>query len=159
MHNHRSNQLIQLSIFDRLTRDTEQGLLGAAGEEMEFVRKAVLRDVEHLLNTRRRIVSPPGSYRLVNDSFYVYGLEDFVSKNPKDPHVKKALRGSIKKAIERFEPRLKDVSVIFNTAEGNERQLRFSISATLHADPIREPILFDTWFSVDRGEYRVQMPT
>jgi type VI secretion system protein ImpF len=155
MKSSQTSQHIRLSVFDRLAREPAYGVIGASVSDIEIVRRAVLRDVENLLNTRRRIVSPPGSYHFVKDSLYVYGLEDFVTKNPKSPQVRKALKSSIERTLERFEPRLKNVSVAFNPAEGNEQQLCFTISATLHADPVREPIFFDTWFSVNRGEYKI----
>ena len=146
---------IQLSIFDRLNHDYDIGMLGGRTNDIGFVRRAVLRDVENLLNTRRNIVTPTRSQRHVNDSLYVYGLEDFISKNPKSPEVRKALKNSIEETIAKFEPRLIRVGVAFNSEEGNEQNLCFTVRATLYADPVHEPIYFDTWFSVNRGEYRI----
>ncbi len=149
------NQYLQLSFFDRLIQDAEYKVLGGRVTDIEIVRNAVLRDVENLLNTRRSIIQPPKSYQCLNNSLFVYGLEDFVSKNPKSPHVRKALKSSIEETINKFEPRLRDALVGFNSEEGNEQNLCFAVSATLHADPVQEPICFDTWFSVNRGEYKV----
>ncbi len=148
-------QYIQLSIFDRLNNDSDFGLLGVHTNDILIVRQAVLRDVENLLNTRRNIVPPAASCRYLNDSLYVYGLEDFVSKNPKSPDVRKALKTSIEDTINRFEPRLINVAVEFNAEEGNEHNICFAVRATLYADPVHEPIYFDTWFSVNRGEYKI----
>jgi type VI secretion system protein ImpF len=152
-------QYIQLSVFDRLDSATDLGILGGRISDIQIVRKSVLRDVENLLNTRRNIVQAPFSHRHLNESIFVYGLEDFVAQNPKDPAVRNALQNSIEKTIQKFEPRLIRVSVEFNDEEGNEQNLCFTVRATLYADPIHEPIYFDTWFSVNRGEYKIKNAT
>jgi type VI secretion system protein ImpF len=146
---------IQLSILDRLNDDDDVGILGGRTSDINFVRQAVLRDVENLMNTRRNIIVPSESFGYLSDSLYVYGLDDFVSKNPKSPEVRKALKSSIEKTIARFEPRLIHIEVGFNPDEGNEQNLCFTVKATLYADPVHEPISFDTWFSVNRGEYKI----
>lgn len=151
-----NRQYIQHSVFDRLDNSMDIGILGGKVSDVQIVKTSVLRDVENLLNTRRMIIEPPPDYRYLNASIYVYGLEDFVAKNPKSPDVRKALKASIEGTIEKFEPRLRRVSVAFNDQEGNEQNLCFTVMATLYADPIHEPIYFDTWFSVNRGEYKIR---
>jgi type VI secretion system protein ImpF len=146
---------IQLSVLDRLDDHDDVGILGGRTSDIGFVRQAVLRDVENLLNTRRNIVALSESFGHLSNSLYVYGLEDFVSKNPKSPEVRNALKSSIEKTIARFEPRLVHTEVMFNLEEGNEQNLCFTVKATLYADPVHEPISFDTWFSVNRGEYKI----
>jgi type VI secretion system protein ImpF len=150
------NQFIQLSVFDRLDSGSDYGILGGRVSDIQIVRKSVLRDVENLLNTRRSIIDPPVSYHYLNDSMFVYGLEDFIAKNPKSPDVRKALKQSIETTIRKFEPRLMHVLVEFNNQIGNEQNLCFAVKATLNADPVLEPIYFDTWFSVNRGEYKIK---
>ena len=129
--------------------------IGEAMDDIDIVRRAVLRDVENLLNTRRCIVHPPESYSYLGKSMYTYGIADFTAKNPKNPQVRQALKSTILETIDRFEPRLKNLSVAFRTDEGNNQNLCFAVQATLHAEPIREPITFDTWFSAGRGEYKI----
>ncbi len=150
------NQFIQLSVLDRLDSGSDLGVLGGRVSDIQIVRKSVLRDVENLLNTRRRVIEPPLSCRYLNDSMFVYGLEDFVAKNPKSPDVQHALKQSIETTIRKFEPRLMHVHVEFNHQVGNEHHLCFTVKATLNADPVLEPIYFDTWFSVNRGEYKIK---
>jgi type VI secretion system protein ImpF len=152
-------QYIQLSVLDRLNSATDWGILGGRIADIKIVKQSVLRDVENLLNTRRNIVQAASSHRHLNESIFVYGLEDFVARNPKDPAVRNALQNSIETTIQKFEPRLIRVSVEFNDGEGNEQNLCFTVRATLYADPIHEPIYFDTWFSVNRGEYKIKNAT
>ncbi len=147
---------IQLSVFDRLNSLSDFGILGGRVADIQIIKTSVLRDVENLLNTRRIIINPPTGYQYLNKSLYVYGLEDFVAKNPRNPDVRNALKNSIETTIGKFEPRLRRVTVDFNDQEGNEQNLCFTVMATLYADPIHEPIYFDTWFSVNRGEYKIK---
>lgn len=148
-------QYIQLSIFDRLCRTDDNGIIGGRMSDIDIVRRAVLRDVENLLNTRRKVIMPAEGYHQVDNSLYMYGLKDFVAQNPKNPQVRKALKLNIEQTIQKFEPRLINLSIDLNQDQGNEHHICFSVSATLYADPIQEPIYFDTWFSVNRGEYKI----
>jgi type VI secretion system protein ImpF len=151
-----NNQHLQLSVFDRLDQEVAFGIIGGTVTDVEVVRKSVLRDVENLLNTRRSIVKPPENQLYLNRSLFVYGLEDFVAQNPKSVQVQKLLVATIRDTIEKFEPRLKNVQVAFKPIDDYEHNLCFTVRATLHADPIREPIFFDTWFSASRGDYRIK---
>lgn len=148
-------QYMQLSIFDRLKSDTDYAVLGGKVTDVQVVRESVLRDVENLLNTRRSIIVPPESFHNLNHSLYVYGIDDFISKNPKSPEVRQALKTSIEETLKKFEPRLSNVAVEFNPGDGFDQKLCFKVKATLNADPVHEPIFFDTFFSADRGEYKI----
>jgi type VI secretion system protein ImpF len=150
-----NKQHLQLSVFDRLDQEVVHGIIGNTVADVEVVRKSVLRDVENLLNTRRSIVKPSESFRYLNSSMFVYGLDDFVAQNPKSIRVQKLLEATIRDTIDKFEPRLRNASVDFKPIDDFEHNLCFTVRATLHADPIREPIYFDTWFSASRGEYRI----
>jgi type VI secretion system protein ImpF len=95
----------------------------------------------------------PVEYSQVNDSLFVYGLQDFTSKNPGSPFVRQQLRLDIEKSISRFEPRLKNVTVHLETTAHNERNLRFRIKGLLVVEPVAEPVTFDTYFDANKGEY------
>ncbi len=117
------------------------------------IKASVKRDLEKLLNTRRQILIPPVEYKEVNSSLFVYGLQDFTSQNPRSPSVKQKLRQDVEKTISLFEPRLKNVTVHLETPAQNERNLMFRITGLLVIEPITEPVTFDTYFDVNRGEY------
>lgn len=117
------------------------------------IKASVIRDLESLLNTRRQILTPPVAYREVNNSLFVYGLRDFTAQNPKSVSVRQQLRQDVEKTISRFEPRLKNVTVHLETPTGKERNLRFRISGLLVVEPVAEPVTFDTYFDVNRGQY------
>lgn len=119
------------------------------------IKASVIRDLENLLNTRKNILQPPSAYREVNTSLFVYGLSDFSAENPKSPAIRQKLRLELEKTIARFEPRLRNPAVRVETQGEDKRRLRFRISATLVVDPVSEPVSFDTYFDVNRSEYRI----
>ncbi len=151
-----TRQNLRASILDRLI-DHEPGL---SREPVQYclvsigqIKASVVRDLENLLNTRRQILILPVEYSQVNDSLFVYGLQDFTSKNPGSPFVKQQLRQDIEKTISQFEPRLKNVSVHLETTAQNKRTLRFRIKGMLVIEPVAEPVTFDTYFDANKGEY------
>ena len=153
-----NHQNLRASILDRLidhepgiSREPVQYCLVSIGQIMD----SVVRDLENLLNTRRQILILPVEYSQVNDSLFVYGLQDFTSKNPGSPFVKQRLRQDIEKTISRFEPRLKNVTVHLETTAQNKRNLRFRIKGLLVVEPVAEPVTFDTYFDVNKGEYTI----
>ncbi len=104
----------QASVLDRLV-DTEPHLSREAVQRRLFdsdqIRASVVRDLENLMNTRRKITVPPPGFEEVNRSLHMYGLPDFSSENPRSPVFQRRLLQAIEQAITRFEPRLRNVSV------------------------------------------------
>jgi type VI secretion system protein ImpF len=147
---------VRASLLDRLideeptvSREPVQLRLYNVGQ----IKAAVIRDLENLLNARRTIVVPPPVHTELNQSLYVYGLRDYTSHNPRSPAAKQQLRLEVERTIARFEPRLKNVSVHVETPGPNARTLRFRVTARLVVEPISEPVMFDTYFDANRGEY------
>jgi type VI secretion system protein ImpF len=147
---------VRASLLDRLidedpaiSREPVQLRLYSVGQ----IKGAVMRDLENLLNARRTIVVVPPVYTELNQSLFVYGLRDYTSHNPRSPAAKQQLRLEVERTIARFEPRLKNVSLQVETPGPNERTLRFRVTARLVVEPISEPVTFDTYFDVNRGEY------
>ncbi len=143
------------SILDRLI-DNEPGI---SNEPVQFrlmdlrqIRSMVIRDLENLLNTRRIIYPPSPEFVELNRSIMVYGLSDFTAQSPKNPATRRQLRQDIEKTIALFEPRLRNVKV---QIEGDQeiRSVSFRINAILVIEPESEPIQFDTYFDINRGEY------
>lgn len=152
------NRNVQASILDRLL-DYDPKVASESVRDRLSVRQvkdAVIRDLEFLLNTRRQILLPSPEYSEVHNSLYMYGLQDFTMKNPASTIVRQKLRQVIERTISRFEPRLKNVNVQIEESGQNARDLRFRITAILVIEPITEPVIFDTYFDVSRGEYKIR---
>jgi type VI secretion system protein ImpF len=96
----RNKQNIRASILDRLM-DEEPDVSHEPAQARLFdirqVKAMVTRDLENLLNSRRQILKIPALYKELHNSVFMYGLEDFTSKNPKSLSVRQFLRGDIEK--------------------------------------------------------------
>jgi len=148
---------LRASILDRLLDHDPKVASEPVRDRLSVrqIKDAVIRDLEKLLNTRRQILVPSPEYHEVLNSLYMYGLQDFTLKNPASPMVKQKLRQVIVRTISRFEPRLKNVTVQIEAPSQNARDLRFRITAMLVIETITEPVIFDTYFDVSRGEYKI----
>jgi type VI secretion system protein ImpF len=149
---------VTFSLLDRLideepkvSREPVQNRLA----DMAQLKSSLVRDLERLLNSRRNIFEPPAAYRWVNQSLFVYGLSDFTGENPKNPFAKQKLRQEIEKTLSRFESRLKKIRVEFEVAGENARSLRFRISGVISVSKVREPVSFDTYLDVNRGQFLI----
>lgn len=65
------------------------------------------------------------------------------------------LESAIKRVIENYEPRLKDVAVRFSSQADDLLALRFSITAKLVTDEKSKPIIFETIVDSD-GQVKVR---
>ena len=144
----RAGPRAQLPLLDRLVDDApdqQRDPPMSSGEAMEALRTSVRRDLEALLNARRRWRSWPAEFTELEASPIGFGIPDFTAGAMNEPGRRDALRAEVEATIRRFEPRL--VSVRVSLVEGAnklEATLRLRIDGLLHADPAPEPIAFDT---------------
>ena len=115
------------------------------GQNLRQLKLNVGRDLEDLLNTRRRCIESPADCRELKDSLVEYGIPDFTGLNMSVPAERERARLEIERVIRRYEPRLKSVVV---TVQANvnkfDRTLRLRISGVLRTDPIPERVVFDS---------------
>ncbi len=155
----RAGPRAQLPLLDRLMDDApddERDPPMSPGEAMEALRASVRRDLEALLNARRRWRSWPAEYRELAASPLGYGIPDFTSGAMNEPGRRELLRAEVEATIRRFEPRLLSVKVAL--AEGAnklEATLRLRIDGLLHADPAPEPVAFDTMVDATTADVMV----
>ncbi len=117
----------------------------SAAEAMAVLRRAVRRDLEALLNARRRFRSLPGRLSELRVSPLSFGIPDCTAGTFVDPRQRDRLRREIEETIRRFEPRFAEVQVTLMTPKDSlEATLRLRIQALLHAEPAPEPVAFDT---------------
>jgi type VI secretion system protein ImpF len=155
-----SGDNLRACILDRLV-DLEPGVshepVQTSFQSIGQIKASLVRDLEKLLNTKRQITMPPGEYRELNNSLFVYGLRDFTAQNPRSLSVRQQLRQDVEKTISRFEPRLKNLTVQLEAPAQTGRNFRFRIIGILVVEPIREPVSFDTYYDVNRSEYKVSL--
>ena len=150
---------VQQSVLDRLL-DDDDGAFGSTIswlESVERLKRAVRRDLESLLNTRRLAEPAPERYEEVRRSMYHYGVPDITSLSRDAPDTYTRLQRYVQEAIQLFEPRLANVRVALVQGEGEERrELHFRIEALLRMDPTPEQVAFDTLIEIASGEVEVR---
>lgn len=149
----------RLPLFD-LLREGEEEAAGAGGwtpDPTDVLRKAVLRDLEALLNARRRRRPPPAGLHRLSRSPVGYGIPDFTAGAYALESRRYELAREVEATIRRFEPRLADLSVsISDPGSEVDRTLRLRIEAVLLADPVREAISFETVVEPAAHDVRVR---
>ncbi len=139
---------VQAPLLDRLIDDApdqERDPAISVVDLMVALRVSVRRDLEALLNARRRWRSWPKHMTQLATSPLGYGIPDFASGAFNDARRRDELRIEIEDAIRRFEPRFLSVRVhLVDTKERLETTLRLRIEAVMHAEPAPEAVTFDT---------------
>jgi type VI secretion system protein ImpF len=143
-----SGARVKLSVLDRLLDDApemERDRPLSATDALAVLRRAVRRDLEALLNARRRFASIPPAYAELANSSFSFGLPDFTSGAMNEIASRELLRREIERCIRQFEPRLVHIAVTLVPPKDElDTTLQFHIEGLLHADPAPEPISFDT---------------
>lgn len=146
---------LQPSILDRLVDPESAGTAILSGYTVEKMYSAVLRDLEDLLNTVHTARGISAEFSEVRDSIVGYGLPDLTSIETISADQRSVIARTIRKAIERFEPRLRAVKVALIKDEDSTRMaLKFRIDARLAVDPAPD-VAFDTILEVGTGKYLV----
>ncbi|HKO06686.1 MAG: type VI secretion system baseplate subunit TssE [Alphaproteobacteria bacterium] len=116
------------------------------GQYVQELRRAVRRDLEALLNTRQRCISPPADLTELETSLLTYGIPDFSGLDLSSEEHRETFRATIEEVIKRFEPRFQRVSVILlDNVEPLDRTLRLRIDALMYAQPAPEAIVLDSY--------------
>ena len=139
---------VQASVLDRLideAPDQARDPPMSAADSLLALRQSVRRDLEALLNARRRWRSWPKTMTELATSPLAYGVPDFGAGAFNDARRREELRLEIEDTIRRFEPRFLSVRVhLVDTREQLETTLRLRIDAVMHAEPAPEAVTFDT---------------
>lgn len=148
-----------ISLLDRLI-DYEPGVSREPAQkrlaDFRQMMASVRRDLENLLNTKNFASSLASEYKELESSLFTYGLPDFTAENPGSPFVRNRLREEVEKAIQRFEPRLTNVMVLYEQGDEGNRSLGFRVTGLLMIDPMPEPVTFDTQCDINRGEFTIK---
>lgn len=149
---------VRLPLLDRLLDAApEQGrdeVVGAAAA-LDILRASVRRDLEALLNARRRRWLLPEHLTELAASPVGYGIPDATAGSFALDKAREALAEEVAAVIRRFEPRLMNIAVQLRPGSDLDRTLRLRVSAVLRTDPVPEPISFDTVVEAVSHEVRV----
>jgi type VI secretion system protein ImpF len=146
----------QLPLLDRLmddAHDEERDPPMSANEALAALRASVRRDLEALLNGRRRWLSWPAELRELAASPLGFGIPDFTSGAMNEGGRRDLLRLEVEATIRRFEPRMASVKVtVIESEDELSSTMRLRVDALLHADPAPEPVAFDTTVDATTAE-------
>ena len=139
-------------LFDRLVNG-----ITAQAYTLEQMKDSLARDLEALLNARAAIPEEElRGYRLASGSVLNYGLVDFAAMCLTSDVDRKRICHAVQRAIERHEPRLRNVKASLRKAEGNINRIDFVIAATLKADASAQPVQFDAVLTQSTQRYAVR---
>jgi type VI secretion system protein ImpF len=147
---------LQPSILDRLIDPESAGTAIMTGYTVQKMYDAVLRDLEDLLNSVHTAHTISPAFPETRDSVAAYGLPDLTSIEAISADQRASIGKAIKKAVERFEPRLRAVKVTLLDPEDDpvRGSIRFRVDARLAVDPAPD-VAFDTILEMGSGTYLV----
>src|SRR5687767_5986151 len=151
----RSDAPLLPSVLDRLIDDSPETARDAIRSDSQLLRaivQAVRRDLEQLLNSRRRFKTWPAELKELQHSAVGYGLPDVTGKDLASSAGREDFRRGVEQAIRTFEPRFQSVHVqMLNNAEQIDRTLRFRVDAVLRAEPVPIEVIFDSQLEPSTG--------
>ena len=133
----------QGSLLDRLVEEpSERG----DGPSLTRLREGLRRDLEDLLNTRRRFLRWPAELEELDRSLLSYGLSDFTHETLGAPGFRREFVEEVSRLLQRSEPRLqvRDVQLLEN-ADPLDRRLRFRVTGTVRFGEERHALSFDSY--------------
>ena len=149
---------VNLSVLDRLIDldpDSREEVAPSQTRTLRELKDALWRDLNALLNTRRKEHPMALEFEQCNTSLLVFGLPDFTPLSLRSTGDQKRLGLAIETAIQTFEPRLSGVSVTAETRNELDPVLRFRVEALLEIEPAPEAISFNTVLEGDTGRFLV----
>lgn len=138
------------SLLDRLIDDSVDG--GADAPSFTRLKEGLRRDLEDVLNTRRRFLRPPKALSELGHSLLSYGISDFTNEELNSFTFRQDFTDEVREVLRRLEPRISvhDVQLLDN-ADALDRRLRFRITGTAHLGEEREELAFDSYVDPIEG--------
>lgn len=146
------------SVWDRLMAASEVDAIGSGHVHatLDQLKAAVARDLEDLLNTRVALSSGKlAMYPACRKSILNYGLVDFAALCLTSSEDRQIICDDIKKAIDRFEPRLSNVSAEILIERGATNRLDFVIVGTLKISSAEQRIEFNAMLQPSTLRYSI----
>lgn len=139
------------SLLDRLIDDeADRG----DGDAPSFARlkDGLRRDLEDLLNTRRRFLRPPRALDELDQSLLAYGLSDFTNEQLSSLSFRQDFIEEVQQVLRRLEPRIgvHEVQLLEN-ADVLDRRLRFRIVGVAYLGGERQSLSFDSYVDPIEG--------
>jgi type VI secretion system protein ImpF len=154
------DQPLTPSVLDRLLDDdpaTTKETAKMRTQVLRELKQSLRRDLENLLNTRRRAKNVPEDLEELSVSLVNYGIPDITGADLGAASNRADFAQTIEQILRDFEPRFKSVHVeMLDNPDPVQRTLRFRIEGLLHAEPAPEPIAFDSALEPATGNVEVK---
>ena len=138
------------SLLDRLIDDGAEG--AADAPSFARLKEGLRRDLEDLLNTRRRFLRPPRSLEELDRSLLAYGLSDFTNEQLNSLSFRQDFTDEVREVLRLLEPRITVHEVqLMDNADALDRRLRFRIAGVAHLGGERESLSFDSYVDPIEG--------
>ncbi|MFM7316279.1 MAG: type VI secretion system baseplate subunit TssE [bacterium] len=145
---------IRPSLLDRLTDETAHVNRFSLNQLLESIR----RDLENLINTPRTPLKVGPGFKEINKSILNFGIYDISSISGSDRQVWESVIEDVERAIETFEPRLRNVRVVLrNVKLGKPSQVEFEIHGLLRIDP-SPALVFQSAMQFSSGRTLIDFP-
>lgn len=131
------------SVLDRLLDDDDAPRAHAM--RLGEVRAAIRRDLERLLNTRRRCVGWPDALDALDGSVFGYGLPDLLAMDMAAEEDRHAFMKTVEQIIKKHDRRFREVHThLLKNSDETDNTLRFRIEAVVQLSAAAEQIVFDS---------------
>lgn len=147
-------------LFDRLGEDGAPSRLtrrDAAAHARDQALAGIMRDLQALLNSRTALApSSLTPFPAVSGSIVNYGLIDFAGMCMNSDTDQQEICTAVRLAIERHEPRLREVVVTLTPRKGSINRVDFVIHARLKDSALAEPMAFNAVFRPSLQQYSIE---
>lgn len=114
----------------------------------------IKQNLENILNTRLMLLDADPQLTEVKQSVLHYGIPDFTQQYAMVKAQQKVLCQRIEKAINHFEPRLQQVSIMLaENPDKNSRILTIRINGTIVVKPIAKQTSFESSLDIVRYQF------
>ncbi|MBI5926931.1 MAG: type VI secretion system baseplate subunit TssE [Aquabacterium sp.] len=146
----------QTSLWDRLLNsDTNRSELFLC-VDLSQLKAQVARDLERLLNTRRCYDDDEFTgFPMAGASIFNFGIPDFSAKSLSSGVDRDQICLAMAKAIERYDPRLRNVMVRLRNTQSEVHRLAFDIHAMLRVTGFQDAVSFGAQFDSAGMYYQV----
>jgi len=139
---------LRMSLLDRLIDEAPELSFDpprSRAEELRAIRETFRRDIEAILNTRRRCLSPPPALRALKAALPYFGVPDLVGMLLATQRERVELLRSLEETIRTFEPRFHSVELsLVQARDPLDRVLRIRIEAVTQIEHALGPIVLET---------------
>jgi type VI secretion system protein ImpF len=146
--------IVTQSLLDRLISVEDWPTTRA--QSLRYFKEALKRDLSWLLNSRQSPIAELSSYPLSQGSMINFGLPDISAMGLSSASDHRRLRQALQLCLRNYEPRLQNLEISIDSADTQDRRLRFHIQGQMRLDPAPEEITFDTVLELTSGEYKVK---